>query len=128
VSVACQAREEIINDFDRALTPAEREACLGLYQCLMDAVEKTMAPVALDKFRETRAHDYRVFLIKEAAIGSDDEYLKLDRLAAITRREVEAGRLRADDGLHQLAVSADTVLTPRPPSGIVAKLRGWLGL
>ena len=123
-----RAREEIFNDFDRALTAPEREALLGLHKCLMDAVEQTIDPASLDKFKTARAQDYRLLLIKEAAIGSESEYINTARLAAITTREVNAGRLSADDGLHKLAVSGDAVLTPREASpGLVSKMRNWLG-
>ncbi len=124
-----QARKEIIDDFDRALTAPEREALLGLYKCLMDAVEQTIDPASLDKFKTTRAQDHRVFLIKEATIGSASEHLNMAKLAAITTREVNAGRLSADDGLHKLAVSGDAVLTPaEASSGIVSRMRNWFGL
>jgi hypothetical protein len=123
------ARADIFKDFDRATTTSEREFCLGLHKSLMDAVEQTIDPGHMDEFRKTRAQDYRLLLIKEAALGCDDGILDPAKMAAITRREVDAGRLSADDDLHRLAVSGDMILTPHnAPSGIVAKMRGWLGL
>ena len=73
------ARQDIINDFDRALTASEREALLGLYNCLMDAVETTIDPESLDELRNLRAREYRFLLIKEAAIG-------VTPMAYLTRR------------------------------------------
>jgi hypothetical protein len=123
-----RAREEIFNDFDRALTAPEREALLALHKCLMDAVEQTIDPANLDKFKTARAQDYSLLLIKEAAIGSESEHIDMAKLAAITTREVNAGRLSADDGLHKLAISADAVLAPSEASaGLIAKMRNWLG-
>jgi hypothetical protein len=124
------ARADIFKDFDRATTTSEREFCLGLHKSLMDAVEQTIDPGHIDEFRKTRAQDYRLLLIKEVAVlDRDAETIDPAKLAAITRREVDAGRLSADDELHKLAVSGDTILTPHnAPSGIVAKVRGWLGL
>ena len=123
-----RAREEIFNDFDRALTASEREALLGLHKCLMDAVEQTIDPASLDKFKTARAQDYRLLLIKEAAIGSDSKYLNPARLAAITTREVNAGRQSADDDFHKDAVSGGAVVPPQKATdGIASKLRNWLG-
>ncbi len=86
-----QAREEIVKDFDRALTAPEREALLGLYKCLMDAVEETIDAAHLDELRKLRAQEYRFLIIKEASLGGDDKFLKPAKLAAVTTREVNAG-------------------------------------
>jgi hypothetical protein len=43
-------------------------------------------------------------------------------MAAITRREVAAGRMAADDGMHKLALAADAVMAGNPLSPDEAKL------
>jgi hypothetical protein len=121
----CSARAELFKDFDRATTASEREFCLGLHKSLMDAVEQTIDPGHMDEFRKTRAQDYRLLLIKEAVLGRDDGIIEPAKMAAITRRDVNAGRLSATDELHRLAAASDA---PRKAKGIIAKMRGWLGL
>jgi hypothetical protein len=59
-----------------------------------------------------RSQYYNLLLIKEATIGRTDGNIPPDKLAAITRREVAAGRMSPDDDLHKLAVAGDTVLKP----------------
>ena len=44
---------------------------------------------------------------------ADDQACPLE---AVTRREVEAGRLAADDDFRQLSLAGATVLGKRPPS------------
>lgn len=47
--------------------------------------------------------------LKEVTIGDTSGNINPQRLAAITQREFEAGRMDPDDGLHKLAVAGATV-------------------
>ena len=126
-----QVRKDIHEAHDAANTDADRVLCLALHKMIMDAVERQDA-IEGDKladFRETRQEDYNLLLMKEAMIGRTDGLLQPDKIAAITRREVAAGRMSADDELHKLAVAGDMVLTPprreSRKGGIGAWIASW---
>ena len=68
----------------------------------MDLVERNIGPDDLPLFRETRLKDYRLLLVREALIG---ENVCVETLDAITRREIEAGRMTPDDELRVVAVA-----------------------
>ena len=86
-------RDQIHAEHDRALTTQERETLLSVYKTVMDAVERQIRPDDLEKFRKTRSEDYNLLLVKEAAIGDDSGNINAQRMAAITSREVAAGRI-----------------------------------
>lgn len=125
-----QAREDIHEAHDAANTEADRVLCLALHKAVMDAVERQSDDAIkegnLAEFREARQQDYNMFLIKEAVIGRTDGIIPPDRMAAITRREVAAGRMSADDGLHKLAVAADTILTPPRREARKVGIGAWI--
>jgi hypothetical protein len=107
-------REEITLAHELATTEAERVLCLQLFKAVADAVERQLGPEALPDWRKVRSQYYNLLLIKEAMIGRTDGNIRPDKLAAITRREVAAGRMSPDDEMHTLAVAGDTIL-PLPP-------------
>jgi hypothetical protein len=110
-----QTRRDIHTEHERATTAADREALLGIHKAVMAAVERQIRREDLEAFRKARTEDYNLLIIKEATIGDDSSHINPQRLAAITRREVEAGRIAPDDELHKLAVAGATILTPPPP-------------
>jgi hypothetical protein len=122
-------REEIHQAHDEATTEQERVLCLALHKAIMDAAERTaIEPAKLADFRKTRLQDYNLLLIKEAIIGRSDNNVPPDKLAAITRREVAAGRMLPEDELHNLAAAGDAILTPRPAppkTGFGARIASW---
>ena len=124
-----QAREDIHEAHDAADTEPVRVLCVSMHKTIMDAVEREglVEEHMLADFREARRQDYNFLLIKEAMIGRTDGNVLPDKLAAITRREVAAGRMSADDELHKLAVAGDMVLPPprREPRGVGAWIAGW---
>ena len=67
----------------------------------------------LEKLRGLRKADYLAMLNVPALRG---DLIDPDRLEAITRREVEAGRLAADDDFRRLSVAGASVLGKRSPS------------
>ena len=109
-----QAREDIHRAHDAAETEADRVLCIGLHKSIMDAVERQglVKEDKMEEFREARRKDYILFLIKEAIVGRTDGIISPDKLAAVTRRGVAAGRMTADDEFHRLAVAGDTMLMP----------------
>jgi hypothetical protein len=84
-----------------------------------------IAPANMEEFRKTQQADYRALIIQEAAAGTNDGYIHPHILAAITKREVEQGRMAPDDELRKVGLSGDKVPTPQPtPKGFWSKLRG----
>jgi hypothetical protein len=122
-------RKEIFQAHNEATTEQERVLCLALHKLTMDAAERTtIVPEKLADFRKIRLADYNLLLIKEAVIGRTDGNIPPDKLAAITSREVAAGRMSPEGEFHKLAVAGDTVLTPRPASqktGLGARIASW---
>jgi hypothetical protein len=96
-------REEIHAEHERATTTADRVTLLRIHEALMDWVERNsrLTPEGLEKFKETRRHDYNILLVREALV---DENVDPQKLEEITRREVEAGRMPLDDRLRELGL------------------------
>jgi hypothetical protein len=94
-------RREIQEEHARASSEAERVALVAVFHALMDRVERSViAPQEQGLFRETRLQSYRLLLIREAQIG---ENVCAETLYAVTRREIEAGRMSAEDELCRRA-------------------------
>lgn len=98
-------REEIHAASKSTTDAAERVVLLQVFHAVMDLVERSgnVEPENLDAFRDTRAKDYRLLLMREVLIG---ENASAELLNAVTQREVQAGRMSEDDELRQLAVKA----------------------
>jgi hypothetical protein len=96
-------REQIHDAAERASDTGERVKLLKIFNVVMDLVERSgaIAPENISAFRDTRAKDYRLLLLREVTIG---ENVSVDLLHAITEREVQAGRMREDDELRQVAL------------------------
>ena len=124
-----EIRKDIHAEHKRATTTADREALLGVHKAIMDAAERHIRAEDLKDFREVRSQDYRLLLIQEAIIGDNSGTINPRRMAAITRREVEAGRMAPNDEPHELAVAGATVLTPLPTRmkpTLLTRPRGFL--
>ena len=117
-------RSDIHVEHERATTTADRVALLAIHKIVMDAAEQGLAEQALEVHRKLRRQDYRLLLIREARIGGDatDRNIDPQRMAAITQREVEAGRMAPDDDLHEFAVAAAANI-PAPLPTSAAKKR-----
>ena len=98
-------REEIHDLSNGTEDVGERVVLLATFHAVMDMVERSgnVAPENLDAFRMTRAQDYRLLLMREVLIG---ENASAELLNAVTQREVLAGRMREDDDLRQVAITA----------------------
>ena len=107
-------RDEIHAEHDRATTTHDRETLLGVHKTIMDHVEQHTRPKDLEAFKKFRREDYNLLLIKEGMIGNDTDNLSAHVMAAITNREVAAGRMSPDDELHKIAVAGSFVLGSRP--------------
>jgi hypothetical protein len=104
-------RKDIVEEHKRATTTAERVALLGLYNALMDMVERDggFTPEDKEVIKKTRREEYCLLLIKETLV---DELVDPQKLEEVTRREIEAGRMTPDDDLRKLAVDGPTIPTP----------------
>jgi hypothetical protein len=116
-------RDEIVEINKTAQTDEEQTALVFSFKSLMNQVEEfdLIDPSSLDHFKNVREADYKWMLSVQAMIG---EHIDPDRLEYITRREVAAGRLAADDKFRELAVAGAMVLGT---SGNEPKGRSWLG-
>jgi len=107
-------RDEIVQLNKTAQTDEEQSALLFAFNALMDRTETMgLDRDTLEKLRGLRKADYLAMLNVPALRG---DLIDPDRLEAITRREVEAGRLAADDDFRRLSVAGASVLGKRSPS------------
>jgi hypothetical protein len=99
-------RNEIVKNFRRASTTAERVALLRAYKALMDAVEQApgLAQKDIGEINKARLHEYRLMLIAEGA--GPDGFWDSQKMEQITRREIEAGRMSPNDSLRKDTVRA----------------------
>lgn len=96
-------REQIHDAAEQTVDSSERVILLQVFHAVMDLVERSenIAPEDMELFRDTRAKDYRLLLMREVLIGQN---VSVELLHAVTQREVQAGRMVEDDELRQLAV------------------------
>jgi hypothetical protein len=99
-----EIRDEIHNEHKRAPTFGQRGALLAIYKSVMDYVEgaSNFEPEGLEKFKKTRRQDYCLFLARECA--QPDGNVDPVMMEAVTRREVDAGRMAEDDELRVLTL------------------------
>ncbi|MCZ8100733.1 MAG: hypothetical protein O9972_22830 [Burkholderiales bacterium] len=110
-------REEVIDLHSTSSSFEERSFLLGIYVALMNSVERAGAVNDIEEFRDLREKEYNMMLITEATDGKN---IVPALLLAVTRREIAAGRMKADHELHELAEAGDRFLTPAPAK------KGWL--
>ncbi|QNP46068.1 hypothetical protein H9L14_01995 [Sphingomonas sediminicola] len=81
---------------------ADRVTLIEIYLSLMELAERQFIAQGADptEIRNLKNAEHKFFCIKEATIG---ENVDPDLLLQVTQREVDAGRLPADDGLYQHA-------------------------
>jgi len=96
-------RDEIVDLNGIAETDEEQSTLLFAFVSLMDRVEQLelIDSASLEDFRRVRRADYLMMLNVQAMVG---DIIVPDRLAYVTRREIEAGRLGADDEFSAFAV------------------------
>lgn len=101
-------RDEIVLLNHSAQTDEEQSALLFAFLSLMDRVEGLgLDDGTLDTLRDLRRADYLMMLNVQALVG---DLIDPDRLEVVTLREVEAGRMAADDDFRQFAVAGAAVL------------------
>jgi hypothetical protein len=101
-----EIRGRICVAIERAKAEDERVALLQFYSATMDIVEDaaaTMDPQTVPEIRETRLKDYDGFIVQECLEG---QALRAERLAAVSRREIAAGRMAPEAELLKRAQAA----------------------
>jgi len=98
-------RKRIYEEHDRATTIEDRVKLIQVFNLIMDLVERNLerngtAPNVIQEFRNARESDYRLLLVKESMVG---ENVCAETLAAVTQREVSAGRMAPDHTLYTMA-------------------------
>jgi hypothetical protein len=118
-------RKEIIEEHKHATTETDRVTLLGLYKTLMDHVERGAKFSEEDRagFKELRSQEYNLLLIQEATMigGRTDGLLDPTVMKRITAREVAAGRMASDDGLHTLSVAGAEAPMAKKPMPVAGK-------
>ena len=126
-----ELRKNIHAAHGNAVTTEDRVLCLGIHKAVMDLMEGQIAPENMQEFREARSEDYNLLLLKEVMVGKTDGLVDPVKMAEITRREVAAGRMTADEDLHALALAGVEVFGRPSPSkksddGFLGRLFSWL--
>ena len=96
-----EVREAIHDASEQTADSSERVILLQVFHAVMDQVERggNLAPENLATFKDTRAKDYRLLLMREVLVGQN---VSVELLHAVTQREVIAGRMAEGDELRQL--------------------------
>ncbi len=96
-------RKQIHDASERTSDSSERVILLQLFHAVMDLIERSgnIAPEDMEVFRNTRAKDYKLLLMREVLIGQN---VSIELLNATTLREVQTGRMAENDELRQIAV------------------------
>ena len=100
-----EIRRKIDEEWEKTTTIDDRVKLLKVFNLVMDLVERNLErnespPNLLQDFRNTREADYRLFLVRESMLG---ENVCAETLAAVTQREVSAGRMTPDHTLYTTA-------------------------
>jgi hypothetical protein len=120
-------RDRIVAAHRAAESEADSIAMLFSFHALMDYVEQSdmLDEAGLRQLVGLRRADYLMMLNVEAFQG---DHIDPDALDNVTKREVEAGRLAADDEFRQLAAAGAAVLGRKPAvtskGGFFSKLFG----
>lgn len=100
-------RDEIAELHKRASTEEEYVTLLEDFAALAGYAEQEFESEVFERLKPVMRSEYKMFLNMEAMENGNIVAVKLER---ITRREVGAGRLNADDGLRQLAVDSASTM------------------
>ena len=96
-------------EFKNSKSAEHRGALLEIFKTTMNILESTIKPEDLEKFKETRNQDYKLYIVQEALVG---ESICIDTLYEVTNREIAAGRMTDDHSLRKIAV--DGKAAPHP--------------
>ena len=129
-----QMRITIHDAFEKATSGEQRAGLLALHHSIMNLAETAIDPRDLENFREIRGHSYSLLIVKECLVGDE---VCAKTAAAVTRREVDSGRMAANHSLRkleQMAAFAAHLKRTRllalqfapKPKGPVGRALSWL--
>ena len=121
-----EIRKRIIEEFSAARTDEDRAHVLAIYKDTMDRVERGLEArggheEVLAKFKEARAYDYKSLIAQECLVAGDSPGggdISVEKLMAVTDREIAAGRMTEDHPMRKIAVqcaAAPHASTPKVP-------------
>ena len=138
--------EKINIGFGQCTTSEQRVSLLAVFSATMDIAETTIVSKDLEKFKESRLLNYKIFIVQEATMAGN---VCVETLDTITQREIAVGRMAPDNPLRELAVTslaaphlshadlvameearqhAEQTSVPTPaPDSWGRRLRGWIG-
>ena len=122
-----RTRERIFAEHERSTGFVERGDLVRLHAVLFDQVERSGAVPdgQLKAFRQARAQDYNLLLVREATANGNVVPQLLD---AVTEREVAAARMAEDHELRILATQSMAMVAPPVPEPPPSKgIGGLLG-
>lgn len=109
-----------------AKSDEERNAITFAFTSLMDRAEaeELISPASIENFRNIRKSDYLMLMVVQAT--TTDGMIDPDRLEYVTAREVEQGRLAADDDFRQHAITGAAThgKAAKPKKGFFGRLLG----
>jgi hypothetical protein len=105
-------RKRIEEEFLAAKTSDERAQVLAVFKAMTDRVERVLAARAgqdelLANFRATNGDEYKSLLYQECLVaGGSPEGgdISVEKMMAVTNREIAAGRMTEDHTLRKIAV------------------------
>jgi len=104
-------RQKILKEFDAAATADDRSRVLAVFKAVMDATERTLIAKneaeLLSNFRAAREQDYKICIVQECTVGLHSPGggdVSVERMMAVTNREIAAGRMTEQHSLRQIAV------------------------
>ena len=104
-------RLRILDEFDAATNSDDRGRVLAVFKAVMDMTERNLIAQnqgeLLEGFRKAREQDYKVCIVQECTVGLNSPGggdISVERLMAVTNREITAGRMNEQHSLRQIAV------------------------
>lgn len=92
--------QKIKTDEDLKRTEHKRIGLLDTFKSVMDIAETVIDPDDLEKVKTARDRQYKSFIYQESVVG---ENICIETLNYVTQREIDSGRMTADNSLRQLA-------------------------
>jgi len=106
-----EVAEKVQNEFEAAATSEQRSQLLAIFNETVDQAERNLAArdqdQLLEQLKKARAHYYKQFIVKECSVGLDSPGggdVSVERLMAVTNREIAVGRMTEDHALRRMAI------------------------
>lgn len=105
-------RQRVEQEFFAAKTSDERGQVLAIFRAMTDRLERHLARGGYEKelasLREANAYEYKSLLYQESLVGLETPVvgadISVERLMAVTNREIAAGRMTEEHSLRKIAV------------------------